>query len=239
MQNKEINDDSWYGNYIRDHYANKKFKRDNILLNKEVLFQYLSKKKCFINSLSRLNLNQKNSRIIDIGCGSSSDLIDLVSFGFNQKNLFGVDINKTDIDFGKKNYPLLNLSCQDASKLNFQSGFFDLTFESTLFVQLNCNDLSQSIAEEMIRITKKNGFLIIFDWRYGKPNNRKFTACNKKRIKKIFKVDQCTKLVTIEKGMLIPPVGRFISSNLNPIYFMIPKLFPYLVGQVGYILKKV
>jgi len=82
LQNKEINDDSWYGNYIRDHYTNKKFKRDNILLNKEVLFQYLSKKKCFINSLSRLNLNQKHSRIIDIGCGSSSDLIDLVSFGF-------------------------------------------------------------------------------------------------------------------------------------------------------------
>ena len=133
----------------------------------------------------------------------------------------------------------MNLSCQDASKFNISNEFFDLTFESTLFVQLTCKDLSQRIANEMLRITKKNGHLIIFDWRYGKLNSKKFSACNKDRIKEIFKVDQITKLISIQKGMLIPPVGRFLSSKLNPSYFMIAKLFPFLVGQVGYILKKI
>ena len=239
MTSKEKNKDSWYKKYIKDHYTYKNTKRDNILSNKEVLFQYLAKKKCFINSFSELDLNQSDSVIVDIGCGYCSDLINLVNLGFNQENLFGVDINKSNIDFGKKNYPILNLSCQDASKLNFQSDFFDLTFESTLFVQLTCEDLSQRIANEMIRITKKNGYLIIFDWRYGKLNNPKFSACNKKRIKKIFKVNQSTKLISIQKGMLIPPIGRFLSSKFNPSYFMVANLFPFLVGQVGYILKKI
>ena len=106
-------------------------------------------------------------------------------------------------------------------------------------MQLTCEDLSQRIANEMIRITKKNGYLIIFDWRYGKMNDPKFSACNKSRIKNIFKVNQSTKLISIKKGMLVPPIGRFISSNLNHSYFLVAKVFPFLVGQVGYILKKV
>ncbi len=239
MINKDKNHASWYKQYIKDHYLNKNSKRDNILSNKEVLFQYLAKKKCFISSFSKLDLNQSNSLILDIGCGSCSDLINLVTLGFSQENLFGVDIDQSSINFGKKNYPLLNLTCQDASKLNFKNESFDLTFESTLFVQLTCKDLSQRIANEMLRVTKKNGYLIIFDWRYAKLNNTKFSACNKNRIQNLFRVNQSTKLISIHEGMLIPPVGRFISSNLNPSYFIVAKLFPFLIGQVGYILKKI
>ena len=239
MTEKEIKNSNWYKEYFKLHYSKKNIKRDDILLNKEVLFQYLAKKKCFINSLSKLPLNKDNSLVLDLGCGSSSDLISLVSFGYDQRNLFGIDINKSDIKFGRNNYPLLNLSCQDATKLNFKEESFDLTFESTMFIQITCENLSKQIADEMIRVTKKNGFLIVFDWRYGKINNTKFSACNKKRIKKIFKVNQSTKLISIEKGMLIPPIGRFISSNLNPLYFIIAKFFPFLVGQVGYIMQKI
>ena len=73
----------------------------------------------------------------------------------------------------------------------------------------------------------------------AKLNNTKFSACNKNRIQKLFRVNQSTKLISIHEGMLIPPVGRFISSNLNPSYFIVAKLFPFLIGQVGYILKKI
>ena len=44
MISKEKDEHSWYEQYIRDHYINKNSKRDNILSNKEVLFQYLAKK---------------------------------------------------------------------------------------------------------------------------------------------------------------------------------------------------
>ena len=82
----------------------------------------------------------------------------------------------------------MNLFCQDASKLNIFNEFFDLTFESTLFLQLTCKDLSLRIANEIYLITKKNGHLIIFDWRYGKLNSEKFSASNKDRIKDILKL---------------------------------------------------
>ena len=90
----------------------------------------------------------------------------------------------------------------------------------------------------MIRITKKGGFIIIFDWRYGKFNNPDFLACDIKRVTDMFGVNKATKLISIEKGMLIPPLGRFLSRNLSSLYFIFCRLFPFLIGQVAYILKK-
>ena len=81
MISKEKDEGSWYEKYIKDHYTYKKSKRDNILSTQKVLFHYLAKKKCFINSFSKIDLNQKNSLILDIGCGSCSDLINLVTLG--------------------------------------------------------------------------------------------------------------------------------------------------------------
>jgi len=235
---KNLFEEKWYLKYLSDHYKNKDLEKDS-LFNKEVLFQYLARKKCLINTLSKLSLEKDISRIIDIGCGSCSDLINLVSFGFNQKNLYGVDLSKSDIEFGKKNYPLLNLYNQNATKLDFKNNFFDLTMESTMFVQITNLEISQGIANEMLRITKKKGVILLIDWRYGKIHDKKFLACNKRRVKEIFKVGDKTSLISIVPGMLIPPVGRFISSNFGSLYFILSRLFPFLVGQVGYVLKKI
>ena len=237
IKKKTLDIPKWYTKYYKAHYERKNKFRDD-LLNPETLYQFLALKKCFVNSLNKISLKKKESRIIDIGCGSASQLINLVSLGFNQDNLFGIDINKVDINFAKKNYPLLNLSLQDATNLDFKNNYFDLTYESTMFVQITNNRISQKIANEMIRITKKGGHLILFDWRYGNFNNANFLACNKRRIKELFKVDKSTKLISIEKGMLIPPIGRFLSKNMGSIYFVFSRLFPFFVGQIAYVLQK-
>ncbi len=237
IKKKPVDIAKWYTKYYKSHYEKKNKFRDD-LLNPETLYQFLALKKCFFNSLYKISINKKESRIIDIGCGSASQLISLVSLGFNQENLFGIDINKIDINFAKKNYPLLNLSWQDATNLDFENNYFDLTYESTMFVQITNNKISQRIANEMIRITKKGGYLILLDWRYGKFNNANFLACNKRRIKELFKVDKSTKLISIEKGMLIPPVGRFLSRHMSSMYFVFSRLFPFCIGQVAYILQK-
>ena len=237
IKKKSLGGLNWYTKYYKAHYERKNKFRDDPL-NPETLDQFLALNKCFINSLYKISLNKKESKIIDIGCGSATQLISLVSLGFNQDNLFGIDINKVDINFAKKNYPLLNLAWQDATNLDFKNNYFDLTYESTMFVQITNNKISQKIANEMIRITKKGGYLILFDWRYGKFNNANFLACSKRRIEELFKIDKSTKLISIEKGMLIPPIGRFMSKNMSSMYFVFSKLFPFFIGQVAYILQK-
>ena len=98
MKNHKKNffNQKWYSNYIHDHYKNKDNLRDSIL-NKEVLFQHLARKKCLVNSLSKLSLDKDISKIIDIGFGSCSDLINLVSFGFKKTYMVLTLTNQTSI----------------------------------------------------------------------------------------------------------------------------------------------
>tara|TARA_B100001123_G_C15104369_1_gene944885 strand:+ start:261 stop:965 length:705 start_codon:yes stop_codon:yes gene_type:complete len=223
----------WYEKYYQKRGVN----IDNIINNKGVLFQVFAHDKCLINCLSKIDLNQ-SSKVLDVGCGSGTSLLDFVKYGFNQNNLYGVDINDERIDFGKLNYPLLNLSIQDAAKLSFEENYFDFIFESTMFVQITDNDMSKKIANEMIRVTKKNGYIFILDWRYGKFRNSNYLACDRKRVKDIFRVGEDTEIVSVLPAAIVPPVGRFLSSHLSPFYFVVSKVFPFLVGQVGYLLQK-
>ncbi len=223
----------WY----KDYYMRFGKDRNNVLNNKGVFFQSIATKRSFIKSLSQIKLDS-SSNILDIGCGGAWDLIDLIKYGFNQQNLYGVDINDDCISRAKTDFPLLNLSCQDATRLSFQDNFFDLVFESTMFVTLTDTLMSKEIAEEMIRVTKKNGFILLIDWKYGKFWSENYLACNKKRVKSMFNVGKDMEIISVNRGSLIPPVGRFFSTYLGSLYFLVSKLFPFLVGQVTYVLQK-
>ena len=223
----------WYKTYYQKFGKD----RNNIITNRGVFFQQIATHRSFIKSLSKINLDL-SSKILDVGCGSASNLMDFVKYGFDQNKLYGVDINNERIDKGKLNYPLLKLSNQDATKLNFEDNFFDLVFESTMFVQVTDCEMSSRISKEMVRVTKKNGFIILIDWRYGKFWNSNYLACNYKRVKELFNVGSDTEIISVYKGALIPPIGRFLSTYLGSTYFVISKLCPFLVGQVTYVLKR-
>ena len=100
IKKKSLDSPNWYEKYQKVHYYRKNKFRDDPL-NPETLYQFLALNKCFVNSLYKISLNKKESKIIDIGCGSATQLISLVSLGFNQSNLFGIDINKVDINFAE------------------------------------------------------------------------------------------------------------------------------------------
>ena len=62
---------------------------------------------------------------------------------------------------------------------------FNLVMESTMFVQLTDEELSQKISQEMLRVTKPGGYILLIDWRYGKPGNTDYLAVSNKRITKL------------------------------------------------------
>jgi hypothetical protein len=79
---------------------------------------------------------------------------------------------------------------------------------------------------------------MLVDWRYSKPWNNKYKGLSRKRLKDLFKIANKTTLVTIKRGALIPVIGRFVSRCFPAFYFLIQFLFPFLAGQVTYLLQK-
>jgi hypothetical protein len=107
-----------------------------------------------------------------------------------------------------------------------------------IFLQMTDQELGKQVAQQMIRVTKPSGYLLLSDWRYGKPGTSEFKPMNQVRIARLFNVGSQTSIRKVLPGALVPPVGRFLSKNLPSMYFAVSSLLPFLVGQKVTVLQK-
>ena len=230
-----ITTERWY----REYYARVGADRDNLLRNPEVLFQSLAHDASVLLALRSIQPDPGTARVLDVGCASGGSLLPFMRLDFNSANLFGVDIREDEIVQGKMRYPTVQFQQGDAHYLKFSSNSFDIVFESTMFIHMTNEESSMRVATEMLRVTKPNGHLLLADWRYPKPwNSRDYKPLSQKRISKLFGVGRLSIVRGVFAGRLVPPVGRFLSKNLPPAYFLVRSLFPFLVGQVTTVLQK-
>ncbi|MDI6688144.1 MAG: methyltransferase domain-containing protein [Desulfobacterales bacterium] len=225
----------------KEYYNRKGEERNDLLKNPEVLFQILGYDRAVVSAIASTKLNPKTAKVLDVGCGDGASMLNLVRLGFLPSNLYGIDIIEERITQAKLKISNINWILGNASCLKFDDNFFECVMESTMFLQMTDDELSDKIAKEMIRVTKKHGYILLIlliDWRYSHPFNKEYKGLSKKRITNLFDVGSKTSIFKIYKGALVPPIGRFISRNIPCIYFTLQKLFPFLVGQVVTVLKK-
>ena len=223
-----------YSRYYDEHKAD----RNDLLGNPEVAFQTFAFDRANIRALQHLDLDRSTARILDVGCGSGAGLIQFLRLGFQQKLMSGVDISEDRIAEAKTVMPLADLRCESADAMSYADGAFHLVFESTMFVLLPSEDTARGIAREMIRVTRPGGYLMLIDWRYGKPGSDVYKAMSSRRIAELFDVGGATRVVCRERGALVPPVGRFLSRRLPSLYFAVQAVMPFMVGQVTTVLRK-
>jgi ubiquinone/menaquinone biosynthesis C-methylase UbiE len=224
--------------YYRDYESRKGRERNDILRNPEVLFQVLAAEASVLSALRFIRPNPERSKVLDIGCGDGSSLLPFLRSSFPGENLYGVDIRPELIRSAQKRFPMLQVECADAAKLEFADQEFDIVHECMIFLQITDDDLSERIAREMLRVTKRGGFLVISDWRYGRPGTSEFKAMDGRRISHLFSVGSETVVRAVFPGALVPPLGRFLSKNLASLYFMVRSALPFTAGQMTTVLCK-
>lgn len=223
----------WYQSY----YAKNGKDRNDILSNTGVLFQYLANKKSVVEAFREIPLSKSECKILDVGCGRGDSLAPLMSFGFDPGVLYGIDVIPERVAEGARRFPATHLSCGDATHMAYESNFFDVVMESTMFVQITDEGLAQKMADEMLRVLKPSGYLVLIDWRYG-FGHPEYRAVSKRRIDRLFHAGLKTERWCQTSGALIPPLGRFLSTYFSSLYFVVAKWAPPLVGQVTTVLKK-
>ena len=224
-----------YSRYYREHGQG----RNDLITNPGVLFQTLAFERANIRALGRLDLDRATARVLDVGCGTGAGLLSFLRLGFDPANLAGVDLEQARVDQALRQTPNVDFRCGDARNLDWTDGTFDLVFESTMFVLLTDEAVAKAIAGEMIRVAKPGGYIMLVDWRYGKPGSSTYSGVSRTRIAALFDVGRSTRVEFVEKGALIPPVGRFLSKSLPSLYFLVQALLPPLVGQTTTILRRI
>lgn len=224
----------WYCRY----YSKAGEHRNSLRLNSGVLFQILSMEAAVVQALGSLNHDPQTVRVLDVGCGGGGDIYHFLRLGYDPSLITGIEIQTVRLDRAKKLYPHIRWVDGDATLMGFESGGYDLVFESTMFATLPDDAVRSAIASEMVRVCSPGGYIVLVDWRTPKLGDSNYKALTHRELRKLFFLEKDTTLVGIYKGALVPPVGRFLSKYAAWLYFPVVRLCPFFVGQVVYVLKK-
>ena len=120
--------------------------------------------KTVFGSCSGFNLSiNKNSKIIDIGCGFGNNLTPFIDL---EAKVCGVEIDKNICEVTKKilkkKYPNKNfkISVGHNRLIPFKDSYFDLLITNTLHYENNLENINKALTEYS-RVIKKNKFLYI------------------------------------------------------------------------------
>jgi len=224
----------WYARY----YARMGSDRNDLRVNRGVLFQTMASERSVIRAFYRIPLELSRLRVLDVGCGGAGGWYQLFRLGVTPQKTAGIDLQLDRLVHIGNLYPQCTAINADGTRMPFASTSFDLVYESTMLATLSRDSVRADIAAEMLRVCRPNGYLLLVDWRITNPVDQNFKALTRAEVKRLFGVGKTTSLVGTFPGALLPQPGRLLSTYAGPLYFLIAGLCPPLVGQVAYLLRK-
>jgi len=184
---------------------------------------------------------EKNSSILEIGCGIGSFLSSIYDIGYC--NIVGIDISKYAIEFGKRNSPYLDLRYMNANTLKFSGNLFDICFSFDLIEHLENID---NHFKHVRKILKKNGKYIfqtpnkisnvpvsiirdrsLIGWKIYHPSLQYFWSLKKCLLKagfkeiKFVKIPPCSKYKIQQIPKFLRWVFKIIPWKLLPLFLQI------------------
>lgn len=172
----------------------------------------------------------ENIKIIEIGAGAGANIPFFNEMGIDYKNIFANELIDERATTLKNIFPDVPLFIGDASTLTFENNF-DIVFQSTVFTSILDADFKERLAHKMWEMTKTNGIVLWYDFKYNNPRNKSVKGINKNEIKKLFPE---TKKISFYNVTLAPPIGR----KFQGIYRLLNILFPFLRTHVIAVIYK-
>jgi SAM-dependent methyltransferase len=147
-------------------------------------------------------------KILEIGCGTGYWLREFVRFGARPENICGIDLIPDDVTEAiGLSPPGMKIECENAASLDFPNESFDLIFQFTVFTSILDSELKRKVAAEMIRVVRRDGLIVWYDFHTNNPWNPDVRGVTKKEIIQLF--PGCR--VSLQRLTLAPPIARAVA----------------------------
>ena len=87
-----------------------------------------------------------NKKVLDIGCDTGKELINLIRYGANPTNLYGIDVLEDRIETAQRLSPNIHFLCLDASEIPYEDSSFDIVIQFTVFTSILDDQMKKNIA---------------------------------------------------------------------------------------------
>ena len=159
-------------------------------------------------------------KVLDVGCGSGTLLRYLLDFGSEPEDLFGIDVLEDTLQRARHLMPNLNFTVASAARLPFPDESFDLAFQSLVFTAVLDDRIKEAMACEVLRVLKKGGRFVWYDFMYDNPWNKNVKGIRKKEIYKL--LPGC--MFEFRKLTLAPPIGRPVAALSPFLYHLLSRI---------------
>lgn len=179
-------------------------------------------------------IDLRNRRILEIGCGRGTRLVDWVRWGARPNALYGIDLMEAFIGEAKENLPRAHFSVASGSRLPFRDGEFDIVVQSTVFSSILDPALRRAVANEMVRVTAPRGAILWYDFRYPSFRNSDVRPVPARDIRTLFP----GRTIACRSLTLLPPLARRLAPVSVFACRVLEKLFPPLRSHLVALIRE-
>lgn len=155
-----------------------------------------------------------NKNYLEVGCGTGTNLLQLITWGVNPENLQGCDIFGPSLEIAKMRLPHC-VKLQEGNFLDceYKPESFDCVIFSTVFSSILDKNFRSECMRFAYKLLKAGGIVLVYDFVFNNPSNKDVQKVNFKELAS----ELPWKKICSEKITLAPPLAR----RLEKIPFLI------------------
>jgi ubiquinone/menaquinone biosynthesis C-methylase UbiE len=205
-------------------------------LNASTYMSEQEKERVLIALIKKAKLEPLNDkRVLEIGCGGGTNLLQLIRLGVQPINLFANDILTERIRDAKNRLSnQISFYEGDILDCSFDNHSFDIVFQSMVFSSILDDDFKKKLATKMWLWTKVGGGILWYDFIYDNPQNQDVKGVPLKKIKNYF---PCQNII-IFRLTLAPPISRIV-TKFNPNLYTVFNSICFLKTHLLCFIKKI
>jgi SAM-dependent methyltransferase len=170
-------------------------------------FLFTQTARACIRSLVREGMYPLNGRkILDVGCGSGTWLLEFAQWGADPTDIAGIDLDESRISKARTRLPISDLQVGNAARQPWPNSTFDVVSQFTVFSSILSASLRERMAAELLRVVKPGGILLWYDLRVRNPANSNVRPIKAPEIRSLF--PNCR--IRLSRVTLAPPLARAI-----------------------------
>ncbi len=167
-------------------------------------------------------------RVLEIGCGRGSNLLELIGLGFVPENLVANELLEERAVLARRRLPQgVQVLPGDATELEFENDSFDVVYQSTVFTSLLDSAFQEKLARRMWQWVKPGGGILWYDFVFDNPKNLDVRGVPVRRIRELFPQADIRRW----RVTLAPPISRRV-TRLHPELYRVFNAFPFLRTHV-------
>lgn len=204
-------------------------------LNPDVWQTLHERQRALIRLFTRIGWRElATRRVLEVGCGSGGNLLELLRLGFRPEHLSGVELLPERFEAARHVLPAaLSLHAGDALALDLPPGSFDAVYASTVFSSLLDVAFQQRLADAMWRWVAPGGGVLWYDFTVDNPRNPDVRGVPLARVKALFPEGR----VQARRITLAPPIARVVTRLHPSFYTLLNTLAPLRTHVLAWIEK--